>query len=174
MNRRESPSQASAARQIESFLAKYSLPVAKQLSAARAKLRALFPTGYELVYDNYNALVFGFGPTARASDAVVSIAGYPEWVRLFFLRGAFLEDPQDLLEGAGAQVRSIRLASPHDIDRREIVALIRQAKEVHRAGFSTAAPLSTVVKSVSRKQRPRQSAVKTRGKRPSSQRLGCR
>ena len=172
MNRQEPKSQASVARQIESFLAKYSLRVAEQLTAARAKLRALFPTGYELVYDNYNALVFGFGSTARASDAVVSIAGYPEWVRLFFLRGAFLEDPQDLLEGAGAQVRSIRLASPQDIDRPEIVALIRQAKDVHRVDFSTAAPLVTVVKSVSPKQRPRQSAVKTTVKRRSSQRVG--
>jgi hypothetical protein len=31
----------------------------------------------ELVYDNYNALVIGYGPTERASDALIFLAVYP-------------------------------------------------------------------------------------------------
>jgi len=63
--------------QIESFVAKYTPVMAAQLRDARRRARALFPRGFELVYDNYNAYVFGFGVTERASDVLVSIAGYP-------------------------------------------------------------------------------------------------
>ena len=40
---------------------------------ARAKLRKLLPGAIEMVYDNYNALVIGFSPTERPSDAVLSL-----------------------------------------------------------------------------------------------------
>jgi len=50
-------------------------------------MRARLPGAVELVYDNHNALAIGFGPTERASDAVFSIALFPRWVSLFFLRG---------------------------------------------------------------------------------------
>src|SRR5262249_30823874 len=146
----------SFATEIESFVAKYSPSIADELRRARAKLRALFPKGYELVYDNYNALVFGFGPTERASDAVVSLAGYPKWLTLFFLQGALLEDREHLLQGSGSRVRNIRLASPLDLDRPEILALIDLAAEPYSAMFAAAQPLKTVVKSVSDKQHPRQ------------------
>ncbi len=77
--------QATVKAELDSFVSKYTPEIAAQLRRVRAKLRALFPRGYELVYDNYNALVFGFSPTERASDALVSVAGYPKWVTLFFL-----------------------------------------------------------------------------------------
>ena len=38
------------------------------------KVRALLPGAIELVYNNYNALAIGFGPTERASDVIFSIA----------------------------------------------------------------------------------------------------
>jgi hypothetical protein len=59
--------------QVSGFIAKYSPPVASQLRAARSEVRALFPRGYELVYDNYIALGFGFSTSPRASDVVVSV-----------------------------------------------------------------------------------------------------
>jgi len=118
-------------------------------------MHALFPRGHELVYDNYNALVFGFSPTERTSDALLSVAGYPRWVTLFFLRGAALDDPHKLLQGAGSQVRSIRLAAVECLDRPEVLSLIEQAVQPHAAAFGAAPALSTVVKSVSLKQRPR-------------------
>ena len=62
--------------------------------AAVARMRKYVPDAVELVYDNYNALVVGFGPTERASEAVLSIALYPRWVTLFFLQGARLSDPR--------------------------------------------------------------------------------
>lgn len=145
----------SSADAIAEFLGKYTPEIRSQLKQCRAKLRALFPRGFELVYDNYNALVFGISPTERTSDAQLSIAGYPKWVTLFFLNGAQLKDPQHLLEGKGTRVRSIRLEDAAELNKPGIRALIAQAVEPHRAAFRAAPPLRTVVKSVSRKQRSR-------------------
>ena len=141
--------------QIKAFVAKYSAEIASQLQQARGRLRELFLRGYELVYDNYNALVFGFSPSERSSEAILSIAGYPRWITLFFLHGASMEDPDRLLQGQGTQVRGIRLASPDELDRSAVLSLIKQAIDPHRSAFEAAPPLRTVVKSVSQKQRPR-------------------
>jgi hypothetical protein len=62
-------------------------------------MRRRLPGATELIYDNYNALAIGFGPGERSSDAVFSIAVWPRWVSLFFLRGTRLHDPGKLLKG---------------------------------------------------------------------------
>jgi hypothetical protein len=86
------PLQGSAERQLAGFIARFSPDVARVARAARAKIRKQLPGAFELVYDNYNALALAFGPTDRASDAILSIALYPRWVSLFFARGAKLPD----------------------------------------------------------------------------------
>ena len=145
--------------QIASFLARYSPAIEAQLKEARRRLRALFPHGYELVFDNYSALVFGISPTERASEAFISIAGYPKWVTLFFLNGTALNDPYGLLEGQGKQVRSIRLTNPSQINEPEVKALISQAVLPRQAALQTAPALVTIVKTVVAKQRPRRPAA---------------
>jgi len=152
---------------IDSFLAKYTPEIAAQLREARARLRAAFPRGVEMVYDNYNALVFGIGGGDRRSGAFISVAGYPRWVTLFFLDGVALEDPAGILEGSGTQVRGVRLNSPADMARPEVAALIAQAAARHQPALSAAPPLRTVVKSISATQRPRQPS-------PASVRRGAR
>jgi hypothetical protein len=163
-------SDGSAERQIDGFLGKYTPEIEERLRACRAKLRALCPRGYELVYDNYNALVFGISPSERSSDAFVSLAGYPKWVTLFFLDGASLSDPGHLLEGTGSRVRSVRLGDAADLDRAAVQALIREAASAHREAFMQAPPLRTVVKSVSAKQRPRRPATVKPRRAPTAKR----
>ncbi len=141
--------------EIARFLDAYTPEMRKQFAAARARMRKLVPRGVELVYDNYNSLVFGYGPTERASDAVVSLAGFPKWVTLCFLRGVELKDPQELLKGGGNLVRHMRLTGPEDLDRAEVLELIGQALAQEGERFAAAGRLRTVVKSISAKQRPR-------------------
>ncbi len=151
--------------EISTFIARYLPEIAAAIGECRTRLHALVPRGYELVYDNYNALVFGFAPTERSSDAVLSIAAYPKWVTLFFLQGKSLDDPMKRLEGSGSQVRSIRLSAPSDLDDPYVRGLISQAMLAERDAFADAAPLQTIVKSISAKQRPRRplpSAKETR------------
>ncbi len=153
--------------QIDAFLAKYSPEIADQLREARTSLRSFFTHGFELVFDNYNALVFGISPTARASEAFISVAGYPKWVTLFFLHGATLIDPTSLLEGTGKQIRSIRLKSASDIHLPDVEALITQAIRPHERSLRDAPALTTVVKTVVAKQRPRR-PTETSATRPST------
>ena len=148
-----------AAAQISGFLAKYTPEIAAQLQAAREHLASHFPQGFELVYDNYNALVFGIACSERASDAIVSVAGYPKWVTLFFFRGVDLPDPTRILEGSGAQVRSVRLHPPSKLHEPSVQALIAAAKAAASSALATAPPLATVIKSVSAKQRERRPAA---------------
>lgn len=145
---------------IAEFLGKYSPAIEAQLREARQRLRALFPRGYELIFDNYNALVFGISPTESSRESFVSVAGYPKWVTLFFLDGASLHDPLGLLEGDGKQVRGIRLKNPAQIDSPEVQALIAQASAPRQPAMDQAPPLSSVIKMVVDKQRPRRPAVK--------------
>jgi hypothetical protein len=113
---------------LDGFLATYSPHVAALGRAAYKKMRQLLPGAFELVYDNYNALVIGFSPTERPSDAIFSIALYPRWVNLFFLdEGASLPDPHGLLKGSGKIVRGLRLESAADLDKPAVRALIGEA-----------------------------------------------
>jgi hypothetical protein len=144
-----------AAAQVASFAARYEPAMVERIQACRTRLRALIPRGCELVYDNYNALVFAFASTERASGAILSIAVYPRWVTLFFAHGVDLSDPHGLLEGDGARVRGIRLKTPQDLDQPAVRALIAQARAPYATALAIAGPLQTLVKAVSTKQRPR-------------------
>src|SRR5436190_1239322 len=97
----------SPAKQLSTFIAKFDPAIAKLVRSARTVLRKRFPTAVELVYDNYNALAIGYSPTEKTSDAFVSLAVYARGVNLYFIYGAFLPDPQKLLQGSGNQGRFI-------------------------------------------------------------------
>ena len=138
---------------IEKAVGKLSPKMGREITAAREKMRAMIPRGYEMVYDNYNALVFAYCSNERPSGAQVSIAAMPRWVTLFFSQGAKLEDPKKLLLGEESQVRSVRLeGGAADLDRRDIRALIDQALAPFGEEFAAAPKLKTVLRSVSEKQ----------------------
>jgi hypothetical protein len=145
-----------AARQLDQFLAKYTPEIARLATAMLRKMRAIVPGAIELVYDNYNALVIGFGPTERAGDALFSIALYPRWVTLFFLRGATLPDPEHVMRGSGKLVRQVRLASPADLDRPALRGLMEA--ELARCEIPFGAKRRLMIKSISPAQRPRRPA----------------
>jgi hypothetical protein len=140
---------------IDAFVDKYDPAIARQFRSVRAKLRKTFPRGYELVYDNYNALAVAFSPTDAASSAVMSVAAYPKWVSVFFTDGAKLADPNKLLKGGGSRMRHIVLASPDELNSSAVKQLIAQAVKPYAKQFAAAPQRAVVVKSVSTKQRPR-------------------
>jgi len=145
-------------RQIAVFMGKFSPEIVRVARAARAKLRSFLPGAVELVYDNYNALVIGFGPTERASDAILSIALYPRWVNLFFLHGVGVHDPGGLLRGSGSRVRHIVLERASLLDTRPVRRLIEAAVAGHPKRIDAGQRRRTIIKAVSAKQRPRRPA----------------
>lgn len=119
-------------------------------------MRRLVPGATELVYDNWNGLVVGFGPSARASEAVVSILMAPTHVTLCFIQdGPSLPDPEGLLKGSGNVVRHVRLTSARDLDKPAVRALVKAAVARSDAPFAKGKRRELAIKSISPKQRPR-------------------
>jgi len=67
----------------------------------------LYPKTNELIYDNYNAVAFGWSPTDKAGDVFCSIA-VNTGVRFGFNWGFENSRPKGILEGEGSQYRSIK------------------------------------------------------------------
>jgi hypothetical protein len=155
----------SGERQLESFIDRYSPEVAALGRSVLTRFRQLVPPAIEMVYDNYNFLVVGFGPTERPSEAVFSIVFYPRGVSLCFLQGAKLPDPHGLLLGGGRQVRSIKLPDVTILDDPRIRALIATALRASPKPFDPAAPRQLVIRSISAKQRPRRLPTRAGGKK---------
>jgi hypothetical protein len=151
--RAQSPEQ-----QLDGFIAKYSPEIGALARVARAKMRARLPGAIELVYDNYNALAIGFGPTERTSDAIFSIALWPRWVSLFFLQGAGLPDPEQLLKGSGKVARYLVLEDAGDLDKPAVQALITCSLDRARVPLDGTGKGRLVIKSVAAMQRPRRPA----------------
>jgi hypothetical protein len=142
--------------QLSMFLAKYTPAIQKQAKEILRKMRGILPGALEMVYDNYNALVIGFGPTERPSEAVFSVVLYPRHISLCFLQGAMLVDTQRRLNGSGNQVRHIRLQSAATLDEPAVQALMAQAIEKAPAPFAVGGKGKLIIRSISAKQRPRQ------------------
>jgi hypothetical protein len=141
--------------QLDGFLDKFTPEVAASARADLATMRARLPGATILVYDNYNALAIGFGPSEKAGQAVLSLAVFPRWVTLCFLHGARLPDPQGRLNGDGSRVRHIRLVGPETLGDHYVDGLIAEAVARSEPPFDPAAEQRLIIKSVSAKQRPR-------------------
>lgn len=147
---------ATPAAQLAGFMAKYTPAMAKEARAALMRMRKLVPGAVQLVYDNWNGLVVGFGPTERPSEAVVSIIVLPDHVSVCFVQDApDLPDPRHLLQGSGNVVRHIKLASARDLDKPAIRALVKAAVSRSDVPFDRKARGKLVIRSISQKQRPR-------------------
>ena len=142
--------------QIASFIDKFADPMPVMIRDCRARLEKRFPQAVELIYDNYNFFVIGFGPTTRSSDSTFSLACFKNGVNLCFLqRAPELPDPTGILRGSGRVVRNVALGAPEDLERGDIVALIDAELALARVPMHASAGRQVIVKSVSAKQRPR-------------------
>ena len=141
--------------QIAGFIARFTPEIAALIKAVRAKMQKRLPHAVQMVYDNYNFLVFGFGPTERASEAIFSIAAYARGVGLCFIHGARLPDPDKLLIGSGKQTRFLKLPTAATLDEPGVQRLIASAIKHAPVPFDSAARRRLIIKSISAKQRPR-------------------
>jgi hypothetical protein len=155
MKSAEPVSAESPDKQVADFIAKFDSRVAKLIRTSRAALRKRFPTANELVYDNYNFFVIGFGTTERSSDCLVSLAANAKGVGLHFYYGATLPDPCKVLLGSGNQNRFIRLDTAADLAKPVVEALLHATTAQAKTPLPAAGPGRTIVGSVSAKQRPR-------------------
>jgi hypothetical protein len=149
---------ADAEKQLASFMAKYTAEIADLAGTIRSEMRKLYPTALELVYDNYNALAIGYCPSERPSEAIFSIALYPNWVSLFFLQAKGLADPDRILRGNGTVARHVVLTSAAMLHHPSVRALMIDAEARAKVSFDPHAKHRLIIRSVSAAQRPRQNS----------------
>ena len=141
--------------ELAGFIAKYAPEIGALAREALEKMRARLPGAVELVYDNYNALAIGFGPTERASDAIFSVTLFPRWVSLFFFHAANLPNPHKVLKGSGRVARHVVLKDAKDLDKPTVRALMKHALEHAAKPLDGASPRRIIIKSISARRRPR-------------------
>lgn len=154
---------AVARNQLTGFVARYTPAVAGLARRVLSIMRRRLPGAWELVYDNYNGLAVVYGPTEKVADGVFSVVLYPRWVSLFFTQGASVPDPERLLSGTGKRIRHLVLASAATLEQPAVRALMDAAIAQARP-FDGPRCGRTIVKSVSKRQRPRRPAEPRRSK----------
>ena len=144
------------------FLKPYDRAIQKLALDLRALVLEEMAPCHENIYDAYNAVAMGYGPTDRLSDGIFHIAVYAKGVNLGFNHGAALADPARILEGTGKQIRHIKIRSTSDLERSEVRAYMRRAHQLAvddaRKSGETASKVQGVVSTVKaiypRKRRP--------------------
>ena len=139
--------------QFSAFLSRFPPEIVALVKRTLPKLRRAFPGSNQLVYDYSNSLVVAFGMSERGYEAIVAIAIFPRWVRLYFDKS--LPDPKGLLEGSGGKVRSVTIKAASDLDHGDIKALIQAAIEHSGVTFPRTRSTRMVIKSESKKRKPR-------------------
>lgn len=141
--------------QLEEFLFEY-LPKTQDLTRQlHRRMRDIWPGAVEFVYDNYNFLVIGFGPTQKPSSAVLSLAVSPLWVSICFLDGVKLSDPHHILKGEGNKVRSIRILSPEEFENPHLQDILQLALAHAKISPDPNSKSELIIRSISPKKRPR-------------------
>ncbi len=116
-----------------------------------------YPNCNELIYDNYNALAFGWSTSDRLSDTFCSVAVFgKEYVHFGFYWGNQIADPEKKLEGKGNQYRYIKVYNKKDFPKAYIKNLVKEAYANSLGKLKTVKQLvkgQTITKSISAKKR---------------------
>src|SRR5215218_6373522 len=89
----------------------------------------LCPQANELIYDNYNAVAFGWSPTDKVGHTICSIAvgRSSKNVHFGFYWGKELSDPEKLLLGEGNQYRYILVTDKNKFPKTYMKKLVIEA-----------------------------------------------
>jgi len=138
-------------KQLAEYIANLAPDRAREMRAARKKMRALLPGATEIVYDYGFSLVIAYGPNDKAWLAIFALSARADRVDLFLTQGPKLPDPTKRLHGSGKIVRGIRLESVKTIDEPDVRALIDAALKSAKTSVDPGATHQIVIKA----KRPR-------------------
>jgi hypothetical protein len=90
---------------------------------ARALIEEVMPDVVEVPWPKQNIIGYGVGPK-KMSEHFCYIGVFKSHVNLGFYYGSELPDPESLLEGAGKQLRHIKISQREQLDNPAIRDLI--------------------------------------------------
>ena len=140
------------------FLKPFNAEIIKKVMWLREMVWNQYPQANELIYDNYNAVAFGWSPTDKVRHVFCSIAvgRTSNNVHFGFYRGDELSDPDKILLGNGKQYRYILVNDINDFPATYINDLIKQAYQNSLKKVKDPNRIQqglTLVKSISEKKR---------------------
>lgn len=115
------------------YLLKFMRPFGADITELALWLRKFvwekYPEANELIYDNYNALAFGWSPTDRVGHIFCSIAvgRTSKNVHFGFYWGSEIADPKKILLGEGNQYRYILVKNTKTFPKAYITKLVKDA-----------------------------------------------
>ena len=123
----------------------------------------LCPEANELIYDNYNAVAFGWSPTEKVGHIICSIAvgRSSKNVHFGFYWGSELSDPDKILLGKGNQYRYILVTDRNKFPKAYIKKLVKEAYANSLSKVKDPNQIVhqlTIVKSISAKKRAEKGA----------------
>ena len=132
----------------------------------------LCPKANELIYDNYNAVAFGWSPTEKVGHTICSIAvgRSSSNVHFGFYWGSEISDPDKILLGQGNQYRYILVTEKKKFPKPYIRKLVNEAYANSLSKVKDQKQIvsgQTIVKSISDKKRPKKGMGKVKAKKKS-------
>ena len=114
---------------VSALLAGYSAEVQALTRQARALVLKTLPAVTEQADPADKLLAYSVGP--KMKDVVCVLMPLKAGVNLGLPNGVDLPDPAGLLQGTGKRHRHVRLTAPADIERPEVLALLRASAARH-------------------------------------------
>jgi len=143
---------------LKKFLKVFDKEIQDTVLSLREFVWDLYPKTNELIYDNYNALAFGWSPTDRVGHLFCTIAIFRtnKNIHFGFYWGSEISDPKKLLIGQGNQYRYFLVKDIKNFPKSDIKKLIKEAfansvsKVKDKKQFMEG---KTITKSISEKKR---------------------
>jgi len=117
--------------QLRSLIEKFDAREQAFIRSVRDAVRKRLPTANELVYDYGTFFVIGYSPNENPTDGIVSLAARPDGMRLYFMHGPKLPDPNKRLKGSGKETRFIHVEDANEMAHPDVEALF--AATIERA-----------------------------------------
>jgi hypothetical protein len=145
------------------FLKPFSKEIIERVLWLREFIWDHYPQTNELIYDNYNALAFGWSPTDRVGHTFCSIAvgRTSNNVHFGFYWGSEISDPDKILLGEGNQYRYILVPDKNKFPKAYIKKLVREAYANSLEKVKDKKQImngQTIVKSISTKKREKKAS----------------
>jgi len=117
-------------KELTKFLKAYPAELQEKALWLREFIWDMYPQANELVYDNYNALAFGWSVTEKLGHTFCSIALYrtgKQNMHFGFYWGNEIADPEKKLLGNGHQYRYIQVTTKKEFPKAYIKKLVTEA-----------------------------------------------
>ena len=110
---------------IEEFFAGYSSDVQAISRKLRTMVKSAMPQANEILFTSHNHIGYSFSESM--GDRICYICPMKDCVRLGFMGGAHLADPDQMLEGTGKQLRHVKIRTLKDASHPALKRLVKAA-----------------------------------------------